>query len=402
MFCKKHAKTIAAFSLICQPVFAGLITQDARAAQPSVPDQLAQILQTYSLPAIAISENAGTGQKQAQVGLRRLGEASHTVQATDTWHLGSNTKAMTATTIALLVQDCLLDWDSTVGAILDPTHQLMSEDFVNVTIGELATHHSGITGTFGIDNIPLLPSQMLELYEASASVGRALAGTAILSVAATGTRGSYEYSNNNYIILGLVIDAVAGVSAEQVIEDRLWKPFNMTTAGWGVNRETSATSVENPWPHLTNLSTAETYPYRQTWPVDLRDYAPYMNTAGRAHMSLADYDKWLRLHVDEAARSQVGLSDEQLQILHTTHVGDEATGNETLYTYGGWIQTKGGCTTESACLVHTGSNTMNVAYAFIDTGRNLTLASATNGPYLGGVEGTQQAVELMLNGTLSL
>ncbi|ETN43404.1 uncharacterized protein HMPREF1541_02563 [Cyphellophora europaea CBS 101466] len=370
-----------------------------------VSSQLEGLRVQYSLPALAISFNDGTGLNQAHTGVRKLGDRTN-VTADDAWPLGSNTKAMTATIVALLIQDGLLAWNTTLDEIFASANLTIQDAFVNVTIGELATHRSGITGTFGVDNPPLLPSQMLELYEMNATLGRAVAVSTVLLLPTLGERGSYQYSNNNYIILGFVIDVVTGEAAEDVISKRLWEPLEMQSAGWGAVSESNATSVENPWPHLLNLTTAEPYAYHPEWPVVFRDLAPYMDTAGVAHMSLADYDKWLRLHVDEDAQQAVGLEAVQLEMLHTAYHGEDDEEEAEGYTYGGWIRVVEGCPgaeDNGFCLVHTGSNTMYVTYACIDTGDRITASAMTNAPYAGGgINGTTMAAVMVLNGTITL
>lgn len=365
--------------------------------------QLQSLLTEYNLPALGVSADDGTGFRQSQLGVRKLG-TSEAVGADALWHLGSNTKAMTATVIALLVQEGLVSWNSTLEEVFGTTHPDVHENARNVTVKELSSHRSGISGTFGLE--PGLPAYIqLSMYKLDPVVGRSMAvsniiGNSPLGLQLWSTRGEYEYSNNNYVLLGGIIDILTKEQAEEVIKSRIWEPLGMSSAGWGLM------PVSSPWPHLPNITNLLPYPYPDDWPTELRDLPSFLGPAGLSHMSMEDYNKWLRLHVDPAAQTLVGLEVEQLEMLHTappvTRPQDRS------YTYGGWVRYTGNECSEppikdSFCLFHTGSNMMNVAQGLVDTGRNLTISAMSNCPNVGGgLNGTMEGLRMIKNGTLVL
>src|SRR6185312_8689257 len=61
----------------------------------------------------------------------------------DRWHLGSDTKAMTATLAALAVQSGRLSWTSRIGSVLSDWTGL-APDYDQVTLEQLLMHRGGL------------------------------------------------------------------------------------------------------------------------------------------------------------------------------------------------------------------------------------------------------------------
>ena len=100
---------------------------------------LRQIRDEYKLPALgaAILTPAGL-QESAVVGLRKTGDATRAT-VDDLWHLGSCTKAMTATLLGTLVQEQKLQWETTLVALFPDLASQSSEDFRQITLAQLLT-----------------------------------------------------------------------------------------------------------------------------------------------------------------------------------------------------------------------------------------------------------------------
>ena len=365
-----------AFTYATSMAMIALLTKHCSARTPSVEGinaTLLDIAQRYNLPALGagfLDSNNGTSH-EAVVGVRKVGTAINTT-ADDIWHFGSNTKAMTATTVGILIQDGLLRWDSSLGELLDGVGISIGETYTNVTVQLLSSHTSGISDT------PLTVSRetLLAAYELDAAQGRVLVSNLTLSAAPIGRQGSFEYSNMNYILLGLVIDIVTGKAAEEVILSRVWNPLGISTGGWGPNPESSLTSVDNPWPHNGTATLGKgglPSPVPDTTPLLLRDNPPCYHTAGAAHMSLADYSRWLRLHLDPAIQAKLNMSQELMTKLHEMAPGTGLS----FYTYGGWNRLLSG-SGSGYTLSHDGSNTLNYATAMIDLGVGRAAVAVTN------------------------
>ncbi len=272
----------------------------------------------------------------------------------------------------------------------------MLDVYRNVTIELLSSHTSSIT------DAALTFDPLLALREINATEGRVVASNLTLTTPpiAGAAQATFAYANMNYVILGLIIDTVTASTAEVIIEDRLWKPLGLSTAGWGPNPETSTRSVDNPYPHLANGALGKAglpIPLPEDLPISARDNPPALNTAGRAHMKLADFDQWLRLHVNATVQEVIGLNSISIAKLHGT------VPNTGGYTYGAWVRIaeNGG----GYILTHDGSNKVNYVTAWIETqqGWSVTVTTNVGGEAILGttwVDGTHKIAEGVLTGEI--
>ena len=126
-----------------------VLGQSLRAEQPVQVDQelrneLARIVTQYELPGmVAALVEQGRVTRVAASGVRKLGESEELTIA-DRMHLGSCTKAMTATILAQLVDAQKMTWDGTLADLLPDLSPRMHESFRGVTIRQLLTHRSGL------------------------------------------------------------------------------------------------------------------------------------------------------------------------------------------------------------------------------------------------------------------
>src|SRR5215216_3683305 len=101
-------------------------------------ERAAQHREEVGLPALAVAVIRGDGIDAAVVGRRRL-DSDEPAQERDRFHLGSNTKAMTATLAAILVERGLIAWDTRPGEALS-----IDQAHPDVTLTTLLTHAAGV------------------------------------------------------------------------------------------------------------------------------------------------------------------------------------------------------------------------------------------------------------------
>jgi D-alanyl-D-alanine carboxypeptidase len=135
------------------------------------------------------------------------------------FRIASNTKTMTAALIVLLAQDGKLKFDDPVSAYI--TNVPNGE---NITVAELLKMRSGF---YGYTADPALSAAM------DAEPGKVWTPQEVLAIAfrhppqfAPGA--SYEYSNTNYALLGLIAEKVGGRPLAQQFADRLFGPVGLT------------------------------------------------------------------------------------------------------------------------------------------------------------------------------
>lgn len=138
--------------------------------------------------------------------------------------LASITKTFTATAILLLTQKGLIDLNQPVSTYLKPNHSVwqgtMPDSMNKITIHHLLTHSSGLAD---YEKIPghtewykklHTPEQVIQFFAQEP-----------LSF----TPGSrYDYQGSNYLLLGLIIEAVTGKSYAEFLKEILCKPAHLS------------------------------------------------------------------------------------------------------------------------------------------------------------------------------
>lgn len=138
---------------------------------------------------------------------------SQVPMSTDTiFDLASLTKLFTATCALSLADDGLLDFDAPVADYL-PEFAVGSDAKAQVTVAQLLNHTSGLRAG--------LPLHQEDTYDDRIA--------AVLAEPLKAPPGEqYEYSDLNLIILGKIIEAVAGDPLDTVIRERITDPLGMS------------------------------------------------------------------------------------------------------------------------------------------------------------------------------
>jgi len=137
---------------------------------------------------------------------------------TDTrFNLGSIDKSFTSIAIAQLAQQGKLRFTDTVAKHLpDYPNKAVGE---KVTIHQLLTHSSGLGDYLGSESLGQLKSlrEILPLF----------ANAPLLFEAGT----KLQYSNAGYVVLGLIIEKISGVSYYEYVSSHIFKPAGMNRTG---------------------------------------------------------------------------------------------------------------------------------------------------------------------------
>lgn len=310
---------------------------------------LDEIREKHGLPGMARARLWNGGPRIETSGVLREGE-TEAVGNGRQWHLGSCTKAMTATLVALFVERGRLRWDQTLPELfpqldLDPAFQ-------KVTLGMLLAHRAGLAGDLLAYDGGKLWAKLWE-PGLDPSEGRGLLAKAMLESPPASPPGSrFEYSNADYIIAGAILERVGGASWETLIRKRLFRPLGMN-CGFG---PAGGHVRENG-----------------RWVPADKDNPPALGPAGTVHCDLASWAKFAQLHLDgDAGRPTAILHHASFVKLHAAYPGQE-------YTYGGWFRISRSWAGKSGvALNHEGSNTMNTALIWLAPERNLALLAVTN------------------------
>lgn len=238
--------TVTRTFAFCLAFVALAATAHADAAQQKfVEDTLTSVRDKHRLPAVAalVSIN-GKIEAEAALGLRALGHPE-TVTVNDRWHIGSDTKAFTATLIARLVEQGVMRLDDTLAASLPALAKDMSPAYRTVTVAQLLTHTSGLPPL--TDDKDLAPFLAAIATAKDVKDQRAAIARTYLTQPQTSKAGEFVYSNLGYIVAGAIAEARTGKSWEELVREQIFAPLGIKNAGFGV--PASAGRTDQPWGH---------------------------------------------------------------------------------------------------------------------------------------------------------
>ena len=294
-------------------------------------------------------------------GVRRFG-STEAVTTDDRWHLGSNTKAMTAALYGRLVDQGRARRGAPVreifsGLSIDPAWDTATiEDFM---------HHRA-----GLDEAAVMGMSWLMTARGdprSLRQQRAAIVAAALAKPPTGVPGAFAYANANYVVVGAAIETLLDQAWEEAMRTEMFAPLGMASAGFG------PPAGANAWGHrgagAARMAMDPAHPGA--------DNPLAMGPAGTAHMTLADYGRFLSLFLNDGGGY---LKPETVAALKTPPA------SETPPPYaGGWIVLPSRTWAAGGpVLTHDGSNTMWHVTAAVAPAAGLALVAAANDGVAGG------------------
>ena len=332
---------------------------------------LEPIRQKHRVPALAGAVLTGRGLVgQGVVGVRKAGtQVKATIE--DKWHLGSNTKAMTAFLTGLLVEKGRLRWETPVEEVYPDIAPDLPAGLRGVTLLHLLSHRAGIPANiiwFAVSKPDLsLPEQRLECV-------KMLARTKALSEPGS----AYLYSNFGYVIAGAVTEKVTSSSCEDLMTQMIFEPLGMKSVGFGGLGTPG--EIDQPWGHR-----ADGNPVPKNGPAV--DNPPVLGPAGTVHCSLADWAKFVSDHIRGSRGEKALLKPETYRMLNTPPFGGQ-------YALG-WATVErdwGGGTV----LTHAGSNTMNYAVVWAAPTRDFAVLVTTNQGGLAAAKACDEAAGALI------
>jgi CubicO group peptidase (beta-lactamase class C family) len=169
--------------------------------------RLEQANSETGLPALAAARIADGETDVAAAGVRRLGDAAEVEQA-DAFHLGSHTKAMTATLAGIAVDEGRLGWGT---------------EREGVTLEQLLQHAAGLPPYTEDDDLQKLPP-----FDGSPRAQRAAFAELVLAGPRVFAPGSgHAYSNAGYAIASALIEDAYDDDFERLLRDKLFAPLEM-------------------------------------------------------------------------------------------------------------------------------------------------------------------------------
>lgn len=251
----------------------------AQSAPRDVDTYIAQALKRYHQPGVAVAVvKEGKVVFQQGWGVRTAGRPEP-VTAQTLFQVASNSKAVTAAALAILVDDGKLRWDDPVTDYL-PWFRLGGEAYITreLTVRDLLLHRSGLS--LGAGDL------MWWFGEHSREeIARALRHI----TPATSFRASYAYDNVLYVVAGEVVKAASGMEWDDFVRTRIFEPLGMRRTQTSVRLFRPGDDVATPHARVNVAGDLEAI----AW-----DTVDNIGSAGAINSSVADWARWLMVQLD--------------------------------------------------------------------------------------------------------
>jgi len=220
-----------------------------------------------------------------------------TATLNDRFHIGSNTKAMTAFMIAKYVEQGKLKWTTKFFDLFPEWKNSSKAGYVNITLQDLLAHKAGIQPFQG-DNDPVIPT-----FNGTKQDKRKQFGKFVLTLEPAKTDTTpFVYSNAGYTLATLMLEKTTGKTWEQLVEKVFNKDLKLNVKlSWPENQKQKDT-----WGHSFENDTLTPVPSTVDYHLD------YTEPAGDINIKLVDYIKFIRLNLD-------GLSGKNNYLRATTY-----------------------------------------------------------------------------------
>jgi D-alanyl-D-alanine carboxypeptidase len=168
------------------------------------------------------------------------------------FRIGSVTKTFTATVILQLVQEGNFSLDDKLESILPG----LIPNGNQISIRQLLNHTSGLFDYFNAQNPSFFLAEItdfLRVWTPSELIAVANANPPYFTPPGNG----YHYSNTNYILLGMIIEKVTGMTYAQAVASRILTPLRLSNTSIGLTPDMPGGSTQgysyynNDWVNTT-------------------------------------------------------------------------------------------------------------------------------------------------------
>ncbi|HRT00707.1 MAG TPA: serine hydrolase domain-containing protein [Bacteroidales bacterium] len=206
-----------------------------------------------------------------------------TATLNDRFHIGSNTKAMTAFIIAKYVEEGKLQWTTKFFDVFPEWKENSKPEYANITLQDLLSHRAGIQPFQG-ENDPEIPNFKGTNQEKREQFGRFVL---TLEPVLSDEQNPFIYSNAGYTLATLMLEKRTGKSWEQLVDKVFNKDLKLNVKfSWPENQKQKDT-----WGH--SYENGKLIPVPST--VDY--HLDYTEPAGDINIKLNDYIKFIQLNL---------------------------------------------------------------------------------------------------------
>lgn len=282
---KKVIGVIIGFVFLCvlYYAFSSVSNKSFPFSAPTFDTYVESIMKDWHVPGLALA--VINGEKIAYIkayGVLQHGSAER-VNKDTIFAIGSCTKMFTAASLGILVDDDLLQWEDKARTYL-PVLKLPTECMTQeLNIIDMLSHRSGLEEVGMLwDHTTLSRQQLIEHMRFLKPI--------------VGFREGWVYNNLMYLAAGEIVSAIAGVSWDEFLAQRIFLPLGMGRTNTTIT--TLADESNRATPHYVMDGEVHTIASH-----NIDSIAP----AGGINSTIADMAKWLQLLVNSGEYNDASL-----------------------------------------------------------------------------------------------
>lgn len=277
---------LASFPAMARPAWARTATEDQDDALESAVDAIvAGFMARFETPGIGVAVvRPDRAPFLKGYGVRTMGRPG-AVDVHTRFGIASNSKSFTAASLAMLVDEGKIAWEDPVTRHLPEFRMYDPAVTAMMTVRDLLVHRSGL---------PLGAGDLLYFPQSTHSAADVLAALQYLHPA-RGFRAGYDYDNILYIVAGILLERVSGMSWRAFVTQRILTPLGMTDAV----ASRALLSTDNVAGRHARLGP----PVRGMGPMEViqPDESPLIDAGAGINASVSDIAHWLQVQLGHGA-----------------------------------------------------------------------------------------------------
>lgn len=220
----------------------------------------------------------------------------------DRFHIGSNTKAMTAFIIAKYVEKGRLSWNDKFFDYFPEWRAQSKPEYANITLQDLLSHRAGVQPFQGEDDPPI-PNFMGTKQEKRKQFGQFVLAQEPVKMDA---QNPFIYSNAGYTLATLMLEKATGKSWEYLVDKVFNRDLKLNVKlSWPENQ-----NAKDTWGHSFENATLLPVPSNTTYHLD------YTEPAGDINIKLKDYVRFIQLNLQGLSGQNGYLTAATYQHIH--------------------------------------------------------------------------------------
>ena len=281
--------------------------------------EMNMIIREYDIPGIAATVFSSEKVIVKKAAGRRRVNSKEKISLKDKFHIGSNTKAVSATVIALLVEEKKLSWKTKIVEIFPEFKDIIDELYKPVTLKQLLNHTAGIPPFTDDSEFEAVPELVGTPKQQRYNFAKYLLSNRPFNIPGK----EFEYSNAGYSIASSIAEKTMSNSWEQLVQEKLFDRISIQGGfGWPALNDSN-----QPWGHIYEgqlkltleefLNNNSKGKLKAHPPTDSYKLSPVLSPSANLHLSILDFTKFLQIHLKGCRGIDTILKAKTIQSLHT-------------------------------------------------------------------------------------